>query len=208
MFLFVRDTVAAGRDDDLRVKDHNRTIWELTRCGRATPIDSKNAKRRLRAIDLRPQFLPVWDFLRSWPPWRPCAGLDGRRGLVAGVAVMGFFFNPFFDGDGFLSSQLLLIFGADRMPRRRPARRSVTRVRLGVCRRSGAMDRGTWAEQGSAVLDLRHPGRHRRSGLMDIRGLRGPKRSQEAPAGGRSMAQRGTVAGFSICSITRNPCRS
>ena len=25
---------------------------------------------------------------------------------------MGFFFNPFFDGDGFLSSQLLLIFGA------------------------------------------------------------------------------------------------
>jgi hypothetical protein len=33
-------------------------------------------------------------------------------GLVAGVAVMGMFFSPFFDWDGFLISQLLLMFGA------------------------------------------------------------------------------------------------
>ena len=33
-------------------------------------------------------------------------------GLVAGVAVMGLFFNPFFDWDGFLISQLLLMFSA------------------------------------------------------------------------------------------------
>ena len=32
-------------------------------------------------------------------------------GLMAGVAVIGFFFNPFFDWDGFLISQLLLMFG-------------------------------------------------------------------------------------------------
>src|SRR5271166_3328755 len=31
-------------------------------------------------------------------------------GLVAGVAVMGSFFNPFFDWDGFLICQLLVMF--------------------------------------------------------------------------------------------------
>jgi hypothetical protein len=33
-------------------------------------------------------------------------------GLVAGVAVMGLFFKPFFDWDGFLIWQLLVMFGA------------------------------------------------------------------------------------------------
>jgi hypothetical protein len=32
-------------------------------------------------------------------------------GLVAGVALIGLFFNPFFDWDGFLISQLLVMFG-------------------------------------------------------------------------------------------------
>ena len=80
MFLFVRDTVAAGRDDDLRVKDHNRTIWELTRCGRATPIDSKNAKRRLRAIDRAPSFSRSGTFFDPGRRGGPALDLTGVGG--------------------------------------------------------------------------------------------------------------------------------
>jgi hypothetical protein len=47
-----RVTVRAGRNDDLRVEHNQGTVRERPRRGCAAPIDAKNEKQRLRAIDL------------------------------------------------------------------------------------------------------------------------------------------------------------
>ena len=87
-------------------------------------------------------------------------------GLVAGVAVMGLFFQPFFDWDDFLIWQLLVMFGMQT---------GCLVVALLAARGLGCglgfLDAGErWKEKprlnrGAAVLDIRHPYPHRCGGF-------------------------------------------